>query len=101
MENDLIRRSDLLAKKCIIWGRLDTGSPCPSKVTAIPVDVIERAPAVDAVEVVRCKDCKYFDTADFDGDPLYGCAIESALMDITPDSFCSYGELKGGSENGD
>lgn len=51
MENDLIRRSELLAKKCIIRGRLDTEPPCPSKVTAIPVDVIERAPAVDAVVV--------------------------------------------------
>ena len=52
MNNDLIRRSDLLAKKRLIRGRLDQGSPCPTKVVAIPVDVIERAPAVDAVEVV-------------------------------------------------
>ena len=51
MENDLIRRSDLLAKKCLIRGHLDTGSPCPSKVRAVPVDVIEREPAVDAVPV--------------------------------------------------
>ena len=51
MENDLIRRSDLLAKKCLIRGHLDTGSPCPSKVKAVPVDVIEREPAVDAVPV--------------------------------------------------
>ena len=53
MEHDLIRRSKLLAKKCLIRGHLDTGSPCPSKVKAVPVDVIEREPAVDAVEVVR------------------------------------------------
>lgn len=96
MENDLIRRSDLLAKKCMVRWHLDTGSPCPSKVTAIPVDVIERAPAVDAVEVVRCNECKHFDTSDFDGDPLYGCTLESAMLDITPDSFCSYGERKEG-----
>ena len=51
MENDLIRRSDLLAKKCLIRGHLDHGSPCPSKVKAVPVDVIEREPAVDAVPV--------------------------------------------------
>lgn len=53
MEHDFIRRSKLLAKKCMIRGHLDTGSPCPSKVKAVPVDVIEREPAVDAVEVVR------------------------------------------------
>lgn len=51
MEHDLIRRSKLLAKKCMIRGNLDTGSPCPSKVKAVPVDVIEREPAVDAVPV--------------------------------------------------
>lgn len=51
MEHDLIRRSKLLAKKCLIRGYLDTGSPCPSKVKAVPVDVIEREPAVDAVPV--------------------------------------------------
>ena len=51
MEHDLIRRSKLLAKKCLIRGHLDTGSPCPSKVKAVPVDVIEREPAVDAVPV--------------------------------------------------
>ena len=51
MEHDLIRRSKLLAKKCLIRGHLDTGSPCPSKVKAVPVDVIEREPSVDAVPV--------------------------------------------------
>lgn len=51
MEHDLIRRSKLLAKKCLVRGHLDTGSPCPSKVKAVPVDVIEREPAVDAVPV--------------------------------------------------
>lgn len=51
MEHDLIRRSKLLAKKCMIRGHMDTGSPCPSKVKAVPVDVIEREPAVDAVPV--------------------------------------------------
>lgn len=51
MEHDFIRRSKLLAKKCMIRGHLDTGSPCPSKVRAVPVDVIEREPAVDAVPV--------------------------------------------------
>lgn len=48
MENDLIRRSELLARKRLVRGHLDQGSPCPTKLTAIPVDVIERAPAVAA-----------------------------------------------------
>ena len=51
--------------------------------------------ALDDVPVVRCRECKHYATADFDGDILYGCTLHSAMVDITPDSFCSYGERKG------
>lgn len=99
MNNDLIRRSDLLAKKCVIRGCLDTGSPCPSKVTAIPVDVIERAPAVDAVEVVRCKDCflRICWEKDDNGNDI--CWL-SGMYVRGEDDFCPYGERKEGAENG-
>ena len=56
---------------------------------------ISEAPTVDAVPVVRCRDCKHYATADFDGNILRGCTLHSAMLDITPDSFCSYGERKG------
>lgn len=95
MENDLIRRSDLLAKKCIIRGRLDTGSPCPSKVVAIPVDVIERAPAVDAVEVVRCRDCEHWFEKENDQDMFGFCYLY--LVWMRSYDFCSCGERKEGS----
>ena len=97
MENDLIRRSDLLAKKCIIRGRLDTGSPCPSKVVAIPVDVIERAPAVDAVEVVRCRDCKHWDSGKNESDSWELCCLH--VTGTEPEDFCSYGEREGDDED--
>ena len=53
------------------------------------------APTVDAVEVVRCKDCKWYD-ADCeicvlhseDGD-TYDCGCD---VNMKPDDFCSYGE---------
>ena len=54
--------------------------------------ILREAPTVDAVEVVRCRECKHYDTADFDGDILCGCTLHSAMVDITPDSFCSCGE---------
>ena len=101
MENDLIRRSDLLAKKCMVRGHLDTGSPCPSKVTAIPVDVIERAQAVDAVEVVRCRDCKFFRVMKYSGSTYCKRTVETYGIRITnPGDFCSYGERKGCDEDG-
>ena len=60
---------------------------------------ISEAPTVDAVPVVRCRECKHYDTADFDGNILCGCTLHSAMLDITPDSFCSYGERKEGADN--
>ena len=56
--------------------------------------------ALDAVPVVRCRECKHYATADFDGNILCGCTLHSAMLDITPDSFCSYGERKEGADNG-
>ena len=61
---------------------------------------IEDAPTIDAVPVVRCRKCKHYGTADFDGNILCGCTLHSAMVDITPDSFCSYGERKEGADNG-
>ena len=49
-------------------------------------------PSVDAVEVVRCKDCKWCMVENWDGEILYGCDCAGAMNDITPDSYCSCGE---------
>ena len=60
--------------------------------------ILHSAKTIDAVPVVRCRECKHYDTADFDGNILCGCTLHSAMLDITPDSFCSYGERKGGAD---
>ena len=62
--------------------------------------ILHSAKTIDAVPVVRCRDCKHYATADFDGDILCGCTLHSAMVDTTPDSFCSYGEKKEGADNG-
>ena len=43
-------------------------------------------PTADVVEVVRCKDCKHFES-DF-------CRYDFALNFCCGDDFCSYGERK-------
>ena len=43
----------------------------------------------DAVEVVRCKDCKHWASAED-----YDCEIHSGAFGA--DDYCSYGERKGG-----
>ena len=48
--------------------------------------LIEAAKTVDAVPVVRCRDCRKFKT--------YGCRMVASGYD----DFCSYGERKEGAE---
>ena len=51
---------------------------------------IRKLPAVDAVEVVRCKDCRFLGIKDF----VYGyCENPCGLHGIVrPESYCSRGE---------
>ena len=54
-------------------------------------------PKADYVEVVRCKDCVYWDGRGYDGrcEPYHN----GLIRDYTNyDDFCSYGERKGGAE---
>ena len=61
------------------------------------VDMLESAPTVDAVPVVRCRDCKHWhkDTV-FCGYMSYGEASER--VNWYADDFCSYGERKDGDD---
>lgn len=59
----------------------------------IPASAIWKAPTVDAVPVVRCKDCKY---ASPNG--KYGCKAYHFKLyethEMEADDFCSRGERK-------
>lgn len=52
----------------------------------------------DMQEVVRCKDCKYFENATVNSNGFLIC--HATGMEIAPDDFCSYGERKEGADNG-
>lgn len=47
---------------------------------------------VDAVPVVRCKDCKHYD--------IGGSCIICGFQSRKPEDFCSYGERKDGETDG-
>lgn len=51
---------------------------------------IKDAPTVDAVEVVRCKDCE-----NWDGEEHWCNIRDSYGWDYKPNDFCSYGDKKG------
>ena len=58
-------------------------------------DVILAMPTIDAVEVVRCKDCKYF----VQGEPYDPCEcmkwkVKWGAVYTTPDGYCHKGERK-------
>ena len=59
---------------------------------AVLVEHIDTAPTIDAIPVVRCKDCIYYQDNN-DGYPHDGCRWRP---DETPDAddFCSFGERK-------
>ena len=51
------------------------------------------APAADVVEVVRCKDCVYWDGMGYKG--LCEAPMNGLVREYTDDdSFCSYGERR-------
>ena len=53
---------------------------------------VEEMPTVDAVEVVRCRDCKHYDGK-------WLCKI-SGVPSRKPCDFCSHGERKDGDVDG-
>lgn len=54
---------------------------------------LSNAPAVDAVEVVRCKDCKHFD--EHTRKCYVFCDHEYEVqLEVDSDHFCSYGERR-------
>lgn len=64
---------------------------------------IEEDPTVDAVKVVRCKDCRYYYRHEFFGKPYFTCDIANRYMtgDIVgvgfeppEDWFCADGERR-------
>jgi hypothetical protein len=60
-------------------------------VTKIIPNIINNAPTIDAVPVVRCKDCAHYNTA--------GCSVgfgwcESMDRGVSDDFYCAYGAKK-------
>ena len=72
---------------------------------------VEEMPTVDAVEVLRCRECKYWGDEDgklqgSDGVLFARCKVHNYLIDgrhtgwcPTENDFCSYGERKEGADN--
>lgn len=51
---------------------------------------LSTAPTVNAVPVVRCKDCKYYKPDEFE----CGCDFAGGLPYVKADDFCSFGKRR-------
>lgn len=58
------------------------------------INHIIHAPTIDAVEVVRCKDCKHnYHNMIPDGEAEYGCT-KCIELPITANFYCAWGERR-------
>ena len=81
-EKRLIDANALIAE----YDRVHIGAPGGAR------KLMEDAPEVDAVEVVRCKDCKHYECHKR---KIYeNCVRDYRLVPTKPNDFCSYGERR-------
>ena len=59
--------------------------------------ILHSAKTIDAVPVVRCRECKHRKYDDIFG--MLWCNIDSCTKRVKPDDFCSYGEKEGADNN--
>lgn len=80
-----------IANGVLIWGGRSGAKTMTTALSALK-KMIDNAPTVDAVEVVRCKKCRHFT-----GGMAIGMCKRIAGKEIMPiryDDFCSYGERR-------
>lgn len=53
--------------------------------------MVNKMPPVDAVPVVRCRDCKYLYTDEYG---VLACAESGAMLNPEEDDFCSRGQRR-------
>jgi hypothetical protein len=86
-EKRLIDRNEIFPNRCFYVNAED-----PMKSLDELINRINNAPTVDAVEVVRCKDCEYRHDSCFAGNGNIYCDYHHKYFGL--DDFCSYGERK-------
>ena len=89
-----VREKTASEKRLIDYYYLAEKIECPGQ-PLVYWDDIEAAPTVDAVEVVRCWECKYHEDTHVIG--FEHCCLYDLIMRYN--DFCSYGKREGGSDN--
>ena len=93
-----VREKQSSKKRLIDYYYLAKEIECPGQPLVYWED-IEAAPTVDAVEVVRCRECKFRSSWMMNRNLKYICP-ESGMFPNGENDFCSYGERRGDNNNG-
>ena len=88
----LIDANELKKKMCFKCNDEYSDAPCDPG-DCVFCNAINDAQTIDAVSVVRCRECKHCDPENHHCDHHMGTA---APLRRKPDDFCSYGERKEG-----
>ena len=91
--DDLISRKELLKSFDIAWMVEYDETGCGVSKRAIPVATIEAAPAIDAVPVVRCRECRHWGTG-YGGETDKIKVCEWANYMVVGNGYCVYGERR-------
>lgn len=88
MNKEYIERNDLIKNLNYF---------APEHYSVLVNDLITKQPTIDVAEVVRCRDCKYYDKK------YHQCKLHSEepdqystgfIFNMQEDDFCSYGERR-------
>lgn len=97
MENDLISRSALIVVPHVCKVTEFDEAGFRMSYLAVPLSVINNAPTIDAVEVVRCKDCVHSIQTSEQDRKLWGLSNDHMECcwfgsNVLANDFCSYGK---------
>lgn len=58
---------------------------------------VKKMPTIDAVPVVRCRECRWYDVGKNDSESWSECTLRyGKYFNVSPMDFCSYGQRKEG-----
>ena len=91
--SDMIERDDVLAIIADIKKEYPTHSVPDAEAKVALRKAADKIRAIDAVSVVRCKECKWFDAGENESDSWHLCTRHiGQYINVSDDDYCSYGE---------